>query len=589
MRRRTGTDRGNPGKCGLGISGMHHFAIIEILAIGLLAALVLGFVSHRLKLSPIVGYLLAGILVGPHTPGFVADPNLAGQLAEVGVILLMFGVGLHFDLTDLLAVKAIAVPGAIVQSLIATVLGMVVAWVFGLSLGTGLVLGVALAVASTVVLMRCLSDNDMLDTVHGHIAVGWLIVEDIFTVLILVLLPVIATASLPGQGQGETNVLTPLGIAVGKLAALWILILPIGGRILPWLLSHVARSRSRELFTLTILVLAFLIAAGSAIIFHASAALGAFLAGMVVGKTKVSHQAAADILPMRDAFAVLFFLSIGMLLDPSFVLTNPGFIVACLAVILIAKPLVAGLVVMVRGYSVRTALTVGIGLAQIGEFSFLLAQQAQDLNLMPREGFSVMVTCALISITINPLLFKAIDPAENWLRSRKSLWGLLNYRARITARAANVRTQMDLLRQNKRPLAIVIGYGPVGQRVSSILKEAELQPVVVDLNVDTIINLVSEGHPAVYGDARHRGILKAAGIEKAKYLLITVPDLTSAIAVITSAHSLNPKIKTFVRTRFLNSKPILEGLGVSAISFEEEEVARAMTGALTKEVGSDNS
>jgi monovalent cation:H+ antiporter-2, CPA2 family len=565
---------------------MHNLEIIEILAVGLFAALVLGFVSHRLKLSPIVGYLLAGVLVGPHTPGFVADPNLAGQLAEVGVILLMFGVGLHLDLTDLLSVKGIAVPGAIAQSLIVTVLGTFVAITFGLSLGTGMVLGLALAVSSTVVLVRCLSDNEMLDTVHGHVAVGWLIVQDILTVLVLVLLPMM-TVSFVGEDHG--NVLTSLGIAIGKLVALGILILPIGGRVIPWLLSHVARSRSRELFTLTILVLAFLIAAGSAIIFNVSVALGAFLAGMVVGKTKVSHQAAADILPMRDAFAVLFFLSIGMLLDPSFIVLNPGFIAVCFCVIVVFKSLVSGVLVLVLGYSVRTALTVAVGLAQIEEFSFLLSQQAQNINLMPQEGFSVVVTCALISITLNPLLFKTINPLETWLRGRKRLWGVLNYRAEIEGSAANVKTQKGLLHQDKRSLAIVIGYGPVGQRVSAILKEADLQPVVVDLNVDTISNLVSEGHLAVYGDGSHREILKAAGIEEAKYLLITVPDLTSAIAVVTSALNLNPEIRTFVRARFLYAKSILEGLGVSAISFEEEEVAKAMTEALADEVGNDDS
>jgi len=444
-----------------------------------------------------------------------------------------------------------------------------------------MVLGLALAVSSTVVMVRCLSDNRLLDTVHGHVAVGWLIVQDILTVLALVLLPVM-TISFVGDAKG--TLLTSLGIAVGKLVVLGALILPVVGRIVPWLLSHVARSRSRELFTLTILVLAFLIAAGSAMIFNASVALGAFLAGMVVGKTRVSHQAAADILPMRDAFAVLFFLSIGMLLEPGFLLMHPGLIAACFSVIVVIKTLVSCLLVLVLGYSVRTALTVAIGLAQIGEFSFLLSQQAQSLDLMPQEGFSVVVTCALISITLNPLLFKSVDPVENWLRGRKRLWGLLNYQAEMKARAANVQTNADLLQQNKRPLAIVIGYGPVGQRVSTILKESEIQPVVVDLNVDTVSNLVSDGHLAIYGDGSHREILTAAGIQKAKYLLITVPDLTSAIAIVTTALNLNPRIKTLVRSRFLYAKPILEGLGVSGISFEEEEVAKAMTEALAGEV-----
>ncbi len=566
---------------------MSHLQVIEILAIGLFAALVLGFLSQKLKLSPIVGYLVAGILVGPYTPGFVADPHLAAQLAEIGVILLMFGVGLHFDMGDLIAVKGIAIPGAIAQSLVATGLGTVVALFFGLSLGTGVVFGLALAVASTVVLIRGLSDNGILDTSHGHVAVGWLIVEDIFTVLVLVLLPAIPVAKSAAGGTGATNILVVSGIAVLKLIGLWVLILPIGGRVIPWLLSHVARSRSRELFTLTILVLAFSIAAGSAIFFDASVALGAFLAGMVVGKTKVSHQAAADVLPMRDAFAVLFFLSIGMLLDPLFIVSNPGFIGACLSVILLAKSIVACLVVILLGYSVRTALTVAVGLAQIGEFSFLLSQQAQSLNLMPQEGFSVIVTCALISITLNPMLFKAIDPVENWLRSRKRLWRMLNYQAEMKATVANVQTQTELLRRNSSPLAIVIGYGPVGQRVSTILRESHLQPVIVDLNVDTISNLISEGYLAVYGDGSHRDILMAAGVEKAKYLLVTVPDLASAIGIVTTAHDLNPKIKTLVRSRFLYAKSLLEDLGVSAICFEEEEVARAMTEALAMEVHKD--
>lgn len=564
---------------------MHHLQIIEFLAIGLSLALVFGFVTDRLKLSPIVGYLVAGFFVGPNSPGFVADPNLAMQLAEVGVILLMFGVGLHFDLSDLLAVKGIAVPGAIAQILIATILGTVAALSFGLPLGTGIVLGLALAVASTVVLMRGLSDNQMLDTVQGHVAVGWLIVEDIFTVLVLVLLPVIPRALSSGEEQPAVNILMATGIAVAKLAALSIFVLPIGGKIIPWLLSHVARTRSKELFTLTVLVIAFLIAAGSAIIFNASVALGAFLAGMVVGRTRLSHQAAADILPMRDAFAVLFFLSIGMLLDPSFVLMNPLLVLAFLVIILIAKSLVACTVVIFLGYSVRTALTVAIGLAQIGEFSFLLIQQAQSLKIMPQEGFSLIVTCALISISFNPLLFKVIDPAENWLRSSKTLWNLLNYRSEMKARTASAR--VDLTEQHRRPLAIIVGYGPVGQRVSTILREFGLQHVIIDLNVDTVSNVISEGYPAIYGDGSHREILTAAGIEEAKYLIVTIPDLTSSISVVTNALNLNSTIKVFVRTRYLNATSILQGLGVSAILFEEEEVARAMAQALKREMSSD--
>ena len=557
--------------------------LILTVSVSMAVALILGYLTQRLGLSPLVGYLLAGIIVGPNTPGFIANHEIAEQLAEIGIVLLMFGVGLHFDLADLFAVKRIAVPGAIAKTLAATVLGMIVALFFGLSLGTGVVFGLALAVASTVVLIRCLSDNDMLDTPHGHVAVGWLIVEDIFTVLVLVLLPVIPMAFSAGSGQETVNVLSALGMAVAKLTALWILILPVGGRIIPWLLSHVARSRSRELFTLAILALAFLIAAGSAMVFDVSVALGAFLAGMVVGRTGMSHQAAADILSMRDAFAVLFFLSIGMLLDPYFIWNNSGFILACLGVILVGKSMVAVLVIVLPGYSIRTALVTAIGLAQIGEFSFLLAQQARSLDLMPQEGFSVIVSCAMISIALNPLLFKTIDPLEKRLLGIK---GLRNYLDRRSD-AERLQAQSNLARMEKPP-AIVIGYGPVGKKVASILRESDFEVVIVDLNVDTVNNLVAEGQAAIYGDAGRREILKAARIEAAKYLLITIPDFTKTIGIVTSTHSLNPEIKIFVRARFLYAKSILEELGVTAVFFEEEEIAKAMTKALAAEVLKEN-
>lgn len=565
---------------------MNHVALLEILAIGFTLALVLGYVTHRLKLSPIVGYLLAGYVVGPHSPGFVANPEIAAQLAEVGVILLMFGVGLHFDLKDLLAVKGIAIPGALCQSLAATLAGTWIALTFGMSLGAGLVLGLGIAVASTVVLMRVLVDSGMLDTPQGHAAVGWLIVEDIFTVLMLVLLPALATAFRQG-GTGSLGVLSALGWAVVKLALLWVLILPVGGKVVPWLLALVARSRSRELFTLAILVLAFVIATGSAWIFGASLALGAFLAGMVVGRTEMSHQAAADVLPMRDAFAVLFFISVGMLFDSRFVLAHPGLVLSCLAVILLIKPLVAGLIVAILGYSVRTALTVALGLAQIGEFSFILAQQAQSLKVLPPEGTSVLVACALISITLNPILFRGVVPLENWLRGRKSLWRLLNRRTEQKGRAANAQTKAALVRRAEAPLAIVVGYGPVGQRLASLLRDFNHATVIIDLNVDTVSSLVSEGHTAVYGDGSHRDILQAAGIERARYLLITLPDLSGAMAVITTARRLNPKIRILVRTRYLASRDSLAAMGIQAIAFEEEEVAQAMAEMVLHEVGHD--
>lgn len=555
---------------------MHHFDLLQVLAIGFLVALILGLVTHRLRLSPIVGYLIAGFLIGPNTPGFVANAELTSQLAEVGVILLMFGVGLHFDLKDLMAVKAIAIPGAVAQSLVATGLGVCLAMAAGFSLSIGLILGLGLAVASTVVLMRVLIDNQMLDTIHGHVAVGWLIVEDIFTVLVLVLLPAAAMILHPDPAV-DVSIPASLGLALVKLVILWILVLPVGSRVVPWLMALVARTRSRELFVLTILVVAIVIATGSAMIFGASVALGAFLAGMVVGKTTVSHQAASDVLPMRDAFAVLFFVSVGMLFDPAFLLQRPGLVLACLLVVLVAKPLTACLVVVVLGYSVRTALTVALGLAQIGEFSFILAQQAMSLDLFPAEGYSVLVACALISITLNPILFRSLEPVENQLRASTRLWRLLNRRVERQGTAANQQTREMLARHEHQPLAIVVGYGPVGQHVTELLHALKIQPVIIDLNVDTIQNLVSTGQPAVFGDSGNRHVLSQAGINRADFLMITLPDITGAIATITTARDLNADIRVFVRARYLGSRELLEGLGVTAIAFEEEEVAKSLT------------
>jgi monovalent cation:H+ antiporter-2, CPA2 family len=561
---------------------MHEFNLLEILAIGFLLALFFGFITHKLKLSPIVGYLIAGYIIGPHSPGFIADPALASQLAEVGVILLMFGVGLHFNLTDLLAVKRIAIPGAIAQSLVAAILGMAVAVMAGFSPISGFVLGVGVAVASTVVLMRVLLDNDMIDTFHGHAAVGWLIVEDILTVLVLVLLPAIAAIS--GHSVSTAgDLLSSLLLALGKIAFLLLLILFIGGKVAPWIMAYLARTRSNELFTLAVLALAFAIAIGSARIFGASIALGAFLAGMVVGKTKVSHQAASDILPMRDAFAVLFFISVGMIIDPIFIVQRPWLVLACLGIILIAKPLIASATSFILGYSIRTSLTVAIGLAQIGEFSFILAQQALNLKMIELETYNLLAACALISISLNPFLFGKIDKLESWLRKRERLWQFLSRRSNRIGNESNLLIK-ERLGEITQPKAIVVGYGPVGQSVASALRNNDIQPVIIDLNIDTVNSIVANGQLAIYGDATRQELLKNAGIEKARYLLITLPDFSSAIAIVTSALNLVPDITIIVRSRYLESRTMLEKLGVTAISFEEKEVAKAMEKALMESV-----
>jgi CPA2 family monovalent cation:H+ antiporter-2 len=398
------------------IATMRDTDLILTLTCGLAAALALGYVTHRLGLSPIVGYLLAGIVVGPHTPGFVADRHMAEQLAEIGVILLMFGVGLHFHFGELLAVRRIAIPGAVVQSLVATGFGSLAAWGFGWGWAAGVVFGLSLSVASTVVLTRVLSDNDQLHTPTGHIAVGWLVVEDLLTVLVLVLL----SPLFGGGGVGLA-----VGLAVLKIGLLLVVTVPIGGRLIPRLLRKVDETNSRELFTLTVLVVALGIAVGASLLFGVSMALGAFLAGMIVGRSDFSLRAAADALPMRDAFAVLFFVSVGMLLEPSYLVEAPLIVLATVAVVLVGKPAVAAAIVLVRGYPVRVALSVAMALGQIGEFSFILATLGTDLKVLPAEATNALVAAAIVSISVNPLLCRAVGPVEAWTARRPRLWRLL--------------------------------------------------------------------------------------------------------------------------------------------------------------------
>jgi CPA2 family monovalent cation:H+ antiporter-2 len=555
---------------------MHDSGLIPMLAVAFSAALILGYLTQRLGLSPILGFLLAGVAVGPHTPGFVADARIAGQLAEVGVILLMFGVGLHFHLKDLLAVKSIAIPGAIGQSVVATALGAGVAWGAGWGLAAGLVLGLAVSVASTVVLMRVLSDNDALATPHGHIAVGWLIVEDIFTVLVLVLLPVAANSLRAGSGDAAT-IARSVGWSVLNLGVLSALVLVAGSRAIPWVLTRIVRTRSRELFTLAVLALALAIAAGSAAVFGASMALGAFLAGMVVGQTKVSDQAAADALPMRDAFAVLFFVSVGMLFDPKFLLEEPGLVAAVLGIVLLAKPATALFIVIILGYSVRTAITVAIGLAQIGEFSFILAQAARGLDLLPVKGTSLLVACALLSIALNPLLFRMSGRIESALRARPRLWSLLNRRAERRGREVNADAAERLEVRDGKARAVVVGFGPVGQTAVRILRSFGISTVVIDLNIDTISRIVQERGLAIFGDAAKEDILRAAGADRAKYLVATLPDLATRGPVIQAARRGNPELRVISRARYLGEREALEGLGVTAAVYEEVEAAVGLT------------
>ncbi len=561
--------------------------LITTIAGAFLSAWVLGSLASRLGLSPIVGYLLAGVVIGPHTPGFVADAALAAQLAEIGVVLLMFGVGLHFHPKDLLAVRGIAIPGALVQSACATLLGLGTGLAFRWTASAGLVLGMALSVASTVVLMRSLEEKLLLDTAAGHIAVGWLIAEDILTVVVLVVIPALGGAIGGGAAAAASSGLpATLGLALLKLAVLVALVLLAGSRVVPWLLERAARLRSRELFTLTVLALAMTIATGAAYFFGASMALGAFLAGMVVGQSPVSHQAAADALPLRDAFGVLFFVSVGMLFEPGFLRREPALVTAALAVVLVGKPLAAIAVVAILGYSARTALVVAIGLAQIGEFSFILGELARHHGLLPAAGSSVLVACALVSISINPLLFALLDPLDERLRRHPRLWRLLNARAERRGEALNLGAAGAVGRRGGS-LAVIVGYGPVGQSVDRALRESGLETVVIDLNLDTVRALAREGRPALYGDASHPDVLKPAGIVRAAYLLVTLPHSVNRGPLIAAARNLNPACRIFVRARYLRERPGLEQAGATAAAFEEVEAAVALTERLLRDLGKD--
>lgn len=563
---------------------MHDLGLLVTLAAALGAALGMGLVTQALRLSPIVGYLLAGVVIGPYTPGFVADRAVATQLAEVGVILLMFGVGLHFRPRDLYAVRAIAIPGALGQSLVAIGLGAALAAALGWRLGAGLALGAGISVASTVVLIRVLTEGRRLETPEGHVAVGWLIVEDVLTVILLVLLPSLAVAAEVGGGASDGLVGALVG-AIGRVALLAALMLGIGGRVIPFLLARVARTRSRELFTLTVLALALVIATGAAVLFGVSMALGAFLAGMVVGQSPTSHQAAADALPLRDAFAVLFFVSVGMLFDPGFVLAEPWLVLGTLGIILLGKPLAAIAIVLALRHPVRTALTVAVGLAQIGEFSFILADVAHRLGVLPAAGQSALIAGALISITINPVLFRAVGPMEAWLRRREGLWSRLHRRSEARARSLNAATAAQLGAAEPGTLAVVVGYGPVGQTVTRLLREFGVQPVVVEMNIGTVTRLHAAGHAAIYGDASRPEVLRAAGIERARYLLVTPPDLPSQIPVVLAARELSPDVRVLVRAHYLNAGGMLAEIGATAVSYDEAEAAVTLAAFLLRDIG----
>ena len=563
---------------------MHHdISLIATISMGLVLAFIGGFLAQRLRLPPLVGYLLAGVAVGPFTPGFVGDAHIAGQLAEIGVMLLMFGVGLHFSIKDLLEVRGIAVPGAIAQIAVATGAGVVLAHLWGWGFGAGLVFGLALSVASTVVLLRALEQRNALDTINGRIAVGWLIVEDLAMVLALVLLP--ATAGLLGgeaSGRGVASqvsggsLVVTLILTLGKVAAFTALILVVGRRAVPWLLQTVARTGSRELFTLAVLAIALGIAYGSSELFGVSFALGAFFAGVVLSESDFSHKAAADSLPLQDAFAVLFFVSVGMLFDPSILVKQPLAVLAVVLLIVFGKSLAAFAIVLMRGYPVATALTVSASLAQIGEFSFILVGLGVTLGLLPPEGRDLILAGAILSITINPLVFASVDPVTDWIRARPRLLAFLE------RKGAHATGYEKAASAGMKDHAVIVGYGRVGGLIGEALAAQGFDFVVIEDDRRHLEELRKQGLKAVYGDAAAPGVLEAAGVAQAKLLIVAIPVGFQKRHILELARGLNPKIDTAVRTHRISELAYLKSQGVGLAVMGEREVALGLLGyALT--------
>jgi CPA2 family monovalent cation:H+ antiporter-2 len=559
----------------------HALNLITTIAAGLGLALILGLIASRLRIPPLVGYLLAGIVVGPGTPGFVADLELAGQLAEIGVMLLMFGVGLHLSLDDLLAVRRIAVPGAVAQIAVATALGMAVALWWGWTVGAALVFGLALSVASTVVLLRALDNRGQLDTINGRIAVGWLVVEDLATVLALVLLPPLA-GMLGGNtpDSGGHGLWTALGITLAKVAAFVALMLVVGKRLFPRLLFWVAGTGSRELFTLCVIAVAIGVAYGSAELFDVSFALGAFFAGMMMRESEFSHRAADESLPLRDAFSVLFFVSVGMLFEPSVLFDEPLKVLAVVAIIMVGKTLAAFALVLAFRYPLNTALTVGASLAQIGEFSFILASLGLSLGLLPPEGQSLILAGALISIALNPLTFATIEPARAWALARSSL-------ARRLERRPDPLAELPMTTDQSRLTGhvVLVGFGRVGRRIADVLAAQNIPLVVAEQNRELVEKLRDRDISAVSGDATQPEVLVQAHIMHAGMLVIAVPDTLGARKMVEIARTLNPNIEVVLRTHSEEEAELLEKDQIGKVYMGEHELALGMTQHILKRMG----
>jgi CPA2 family monovalent cation:H+ antiporter-2 len=560
----------------------HAVSLISTLAAGFGLALLFGFVAARLGLPALIGYLIAGIVIGPATPGFVADAEIAAQLAEIGVMLLMFGVGLHFSLDDLLAVRKVALPGAVVQMAVATALGAAVAHFWGWSIGAALVFGLTLSVASTVVLLKALEGRGELESGDGRIAIGWLIVEDLAVVLVLVILPPLASvlggAAVPGGGNGAGLAWT-LARTFAEVALFVALMLVVGRRAFPWLLWQVTKTGSRELFTLAVIVAAVTIAYGSALLFGVSFALGAFFAGMVLRESSFSHRAAEETLPLRDAFAVLFFVSVGMLFDPAVLFEQPLRVVAVVAIIVVGKSVAAAAIVLAFGYPLRTALTVSAGLAQIGEFSFILGALGVSLGLLSPEARSLVVAGALISIALNPLCFRFSGPIGRWLGTRR-IWA--GRRDHVPDPLAELPMSTDTRYLSKQ--VVLVGYGRVGKRIAAELTAAGIPFVVAEENREAVEQLRAQGTPAVFGNATEPAVLIQAHVATARMLVIATPETIEVAQMARTARTLNPAIEIAIRSHNAQEADLLANEWQARVFVGERELADAMVAHVLRKV-----
>ena len=551
---------------------MHHTTpLITTIVGGLVLAFLLGMLANRLRISPLVGYLLAGVLAGPFTPGFVADTNLAPELAELGVILLMFGVGLHFSLKDLMSVKSIAIPGAIAQIAVATLLGMGLSWSMGWSWMTGLVFGLCLSTASTVVLLRALEERQLIDSQRGQIAIGWLIVEDLVMVLTLVLLPAIA-GMLEEGNTSPTLLLWDLMLTIGKVVAFMVLMMVVGRRVVPWILAKSAATGSRELFTLSVLALALGIAFGAVEFFDVSFALGAFFAGMVLNESELSHRAARDTLPLRDAFAVLFFVSVGMLFNPMILIEQPLAVLGALAIIVLGKSIAAWLLVTALGHSRRTAMTISVSLAQIGEFAFILAGLGISLGMLSDEGRNLVLAAAILSIMLNPILFTVL---ERYLDKTETI----EEQTLEEAIEEEKQIPMDICNH-----AVLVGYGRVGSLLGQKLLEADVPLVVVENSRPRVEALREQGIKAVLGNAARVDTMELARLDCARWLLLTIPNGYEAGEVVTAAREKRPDIEIIARAHYDDEVTYIMERGANRVVMGEREIANSMLNVLEEEI-----